>query len=96
MVIKKAVDHIVCLVHKCSLVDIARPTEETDVLLGSLVNIGNRVTFRVEECDFTGSLPYIWGKLRDLRYVWHKYEQDIDGKIILRWIFRKLERSWAG
>jgi len=69
MVIKKAVDNIVCLVHKCFHVDIPRPTEETDEeWLGSLVNIGDVVTFRVEECDFTGSLPYIRGKLIDIRY----------------------------
>jgi hypothetical protein len=74
MVIKKAVDHIVCLVHKRSHVAIPRPTEETDEeWRGSLVSIGDRVTFRVEECDFTGSLPYIRGKLIDLRYVWNKY-----------------------
>jgi len=69
MVIKKAVDHTVCLDYKCFHVAIPRPTEETDEeTLGSLVNIGDRVTFRVEECDFTGSLPYIWGRLIDLRY----------------------------
>jgi len=69
MVIKKAVDHIVCLVHKCFHVDIPTPTEEKDEeWLGSLVNIGDMVTFRVEKCDFTGSFPYMWGKLIELRY----------------------------
>jgi len=51
------VDHIVCLVHKCFHVAIRRPTEETDdEWLGTLVNIGDQVTVRVEVCDFTGSL----------------------------------------
>jgi hypothetical protein len=69
MVIKKAVDHIVCLAHKCFHVNIPRPIKEAgEIWLGYLVTIGDRVTFRVEECDFTGSLPWIWGKLIDIRY----------------------------
>jgi len=42
------VDHIVCLVYKCFYVAILRPTEETnEKWLGTLLNIGSRVTFRV-------------------------------------------------
>jgi hypothetical protein len=49
-------------------VDIPRPTEETDAeWLGTLVNIGDQVTFRVEVCDFTTSPPFIQGKLLSLR-----------------------------
>ena len=66
---KEGVDHIVCLVHKCFHVVIPRPTEETDEeWLGTLVNIGDQVTFRVEVGDFTGNFPYIQGKLTSLRY----------------------------
>ena len=69
MGMKKAVDHIVCLAHKCFHVTVPRPIVETnEVWIGSLVNVGEGVTFRVEVCDFTGSLPYIRGKLRGLRY----------------------------
>jgi hypothetical protein len=50
-------------------VSIPRSTEETDEeWLGTSVNIGDQVTFTVEMCDFTGSLPYIRGKLLDSRY----------------------------
>jgi hypothetical protein len=59
---KKGVNHISCLVHKYFHVAIPRPTEETSV------HIGDQVTFIVEVCDFTGSLPYIRGKLINLRY----------------------------
>jgi hypothetical protein len=62
-VIKKGVENIVCLVHKCFQVAIPRPTEKTDEWLEISVNIGDQVTFKVEEYDFTGSLPYIQGKL---------------------------------
>jgi len=63
MVTKKAVDHIVCLVHKFFHVALPRPTEETNgEWLGTLANTGDRVTFKVEVCDFTGSLPDIRGK----------------------------------
>lgn len=66
---KKGVDHIGCLVHKCFHIAIPRSTEEADGdWLGTSVNIGDMVTFRVEECDFTGSLPYIQGKLINSRY----------------------------
>lgn len=69
MVIKKTVDYIVCLVHKCFHVAIPRPTEETDAeWLRTLVNGGDRVTFTVEECDYTGSPPDIQGKIIDIRY----------------------------
>jgi DNA-directed RNA polymerase I subunit RPA43 len=65
---KKSVDHIGCLVHKCFHVSIPRSAEEADEeWLGSALNIGDQVTFTVEVCDFTGSLPYIRGKLIDLR-----------------------------
>jgi hypothetical protein len=33
-----------------------------------------------------------WGNLRERGY-WG--DQDVDGRIILRWIFRKLEGSWG-
>jgi len=69
MVIKTAVNHIVCLVHRCFHVAVPRPTKETaEEWHGTLVNIGDGVTFRVEVCDFTGSLPDIQEKLIDLRY----------------------------
>jgi hypothetical protein len=73
---KKSVSHISCLVHKRFHVAIPRPTEETDEeWLWSSVNVGDQVTFSVEACDFRGSLPYIRGKLINLRYafVWYKY-----------------------
>ena len=66
---KNGVNHIGCMVHKCFYIAIPRPTEETDEeWLGTSVNIGDQVTFSVEECDFTESLPYIRGKLINLRY----------------------------
>jgi hypothetical protein len=65
---QKCVNHIGCLVHKYFHVTIQRPPEETE-WLGTSVNIGDQVTFCVEVCDFTGSLPYIRGKLINLRYV---------------------------
>ncbi|PNF27379.1 hypothetical protein B7P43_G18315 [Cryptotermes secundus] len=61
---KKSVDHIGCLVHKCFHVSVPRSMDETDEKWpGTSVNIGDQVTFTVEACDFTGSLPYIRGKL---------------------------------
>ena len=33
-----------------------------------------------------------WGSLRERG---HWGDQDVDGRIILRWIFRKLEGSWG-
>jgi hypothetical protein len=69
VVIKKGVDDIFCLVHKCFHVYIPRLTKEIDEeWFGTLVNIGDQVTFRVEVYDFTGSIPYIRGKLISLRY----------------------------
>jgi hypothetical protein len=66
---KKGVNHIGCLVHKCFHVSIPRPTEKTnEEWLGTSVNIGDVVTFCVEVCDFTGSLPYIRGRLINIRY----------------------------
>jgi hypothetical protein len=66
---KKGADHIGCLVHKCFHVSIPRSIEETDEEWpGTSVNIGDQVTFVVEACDFTGSLPYIRGKLMGSRY----------------------------
>lgn len=67
---KKGVNHIGCLVHKCFHVSIPRPAEKTnEEWLGTLVNIGDQVTFCVEVCDFTGSLPYIRGRIINFRYV---------------------------
>jgi hypothetical protein len=67
---KRSVNHIGCLVHKCYHVSIPKPAEKTsDEWLGTLVNIGDQVTFCVEMCDFTGSLPYIRGRLINSRYV---------------------------
>jgi hypothetical protein len=64
---QKGVNHIDCVVHKCFRVVIPRPTEETnEEWLGTLVNIGEQVTFEVEVCDFTGSVPYFRGRL--IRY----------------------------
>jgi hypothetical protein len=72
---QKGVDHIDCVVHKCFPVVIPRPTEETDEeWLGTLVNIGEQVTFRVEVGDFTGNFPYIQGKLTSLRYAFVLYK----------------------
>jgi hypothetical protein len=56
-------------VHKYFHVKIPRPTgEKKEEWLGSSMNIGDRVTFKVKVCDLTGSLPRISGKLINLRY----------------------------
>jgi hypothetical protein len=67
---QKDVDQIVCVVHKCFPVVIPRPTEETgEEWLGPLLNIGEQVTFKMEVCDFTGTLPYFQGRLIRYAYV---------------------------
>jgi hypothetical protein len=40
----------------------------------------------------------VWGRIEGctgLRERDHWGDQDVDGRIILRWIFRKLEGSWG-
>jgi hypothetical protein len=69
MVIQKGVDHFFCVVHKYFYVAIPRPDEETEEeWLGTSVNIGDQVTFRVLVVDFTSNVPHIQGKLFSFRY----------------------------
>jgi hypothetical protein len=44
------------------------------------------------KCKFIRTFPCFFTLyLKNLKYVVSKGDQDVDGRIILRWIFRKLE-----
>ena len=55
------------------------PTREPDI------RIFGTFTFSLQYCEFTG---FWWGNLRERD---HWRDPDVDGRIILRWIFRKWE-----
>ncbi|XP_069697755.1 uncharacterized protein Polr1F [Periplaneta americana] len=77
---KKSSDHIGCLVHKYFNVSLPRPNDELDENWPwSSLNIGDEVTFKINFCDFTGRLPYIRGKLLDVRSTNISLIDEVDG-----------------
>ncbi|XP_022834451.1 DNA-directed RNA polymerase I subunit RPA43 [Spodoptera litura] len=66
---KKSTTHLGILVHRVFNVVIPRPTEEPgNMWVGSNVQEGQEVRFRIEVLDLYGALPYIRGEL-DVRCV---------------------------
>ncbi|CAB3224170.1 unnamed protein product [Arctia plantaginis] len=61
---KKSITHLGILVHRVFNVVIPRPTEEPgDIWVGSNIQEGQKVTFRIVVLDLYGALPYIRGEL---------------------------------
>lgn len=64
MVNKKSTTHLGILVHRVFNVVIPRPTEEPgNMWVGSNIQEGQMVTFRIVVLDLYGALPYIRGEL---------------------------------
>ncbi|KAJ8728133.1 hypothetical protein PYW08_016518 [Mythimna loreyi] len=63
---KKSTTHLGILVHRVFNVVIPRPTEEPgNMWVGSNIQEGQEVTFRIVVLDLYGALPYIRGELDD-------------------------------
>ncbi|XP_013143362.1 PREDICTED: DNA-directed RNA polymerase I subunit RPA43 [Papilio polytes] len=74
---KKSVTHLGILVHRVFNVVIPRPTEEPgNKWIGTNIDEGQEVVFRIVVLDLYGALPYIRGEL-DERWIENEYDEEI-------------------